>query len=469
LQEDPTTTAVRLLSQLTDEYPMETAAIVLLLFLAIIFILLILFSGKRLKAQLADRKRTQRLERQLLNEQISTKTAELSEKNELIDKLHHAYAEQKEQIGRLTTLLQLERKYASEKVTILEEAKKELSLQFQSVAQRIFDEKNLTFSVQSKEKLHSILSPFQQQLHSFKRRIDDIYHQETQERFSLKQEITHLRDLNRQINREAMNLTNALKGDKKIQGNWGEMILERVLEQSGLRKGHEYETQGGFRDRDNHLLKPDVIIHLPENKEIIIDSKVSLMAWEKYVNCDNRTKKRQHFRAHLDAIKDHVEGLGNKDYTNLKGIRTLDFILMFMPIEAAFAEAFQKDEQLFAQAFTNKIIIVSPTTLLATLRSIDNIWRFEHQHRNSEEIARRASAIYDKLCNFVDDMEKLGKQIETINLTYDGAMTKLSKGRGNLIAQANRFTELGVKAKKELSKTIANHADLEVDEEDCRL
>jgi len=463
--QDLTAITIRILNKLTGEQLILWAVVLLLLVLTLVLVLLMLLSGKRLKMQLTESKTAHRLERQTLTEQLAGKEAELLRKNELIDKLHHLYAEQKEQIGQLTTLLQQERKQSSEKLIILEDAKKELSLQFQALAHRIFDEKSATFSVQSKEKLHSILSPFQEQLHSFKRRIDDIYHQETKERVSLKQEITQLRDLNHRINKEAINLTNALKGDKKIQGNWGEMVLEKVLEQSGLRKGYEYETQGGFRSRDNKLLKPDVIVHLPEGKDIIIDSKVSLVAWEKYVNSDNREEKREHFRDHLRAIRDHVTGLGKKDYTNLNGIRTLDFILMFMPIEAAFAKAFQKDEQLFSLAFSNKIIIVSPTTLLATLRSIENIWRFEHQHRNSQEIARRAGAIYDKLCSFVEDMEKLGKQIETVNSTYEGAMTKLTMGRGNLIAQANRFTELGIKAKKELPRTIKEVADLELDYE----
>lgn len=462
--QDLTTTIISALGELTGEQLIMAAVLLLLLLLPFFLILLLVLSGKRLKMQLAERKMTHRLESRALNEQLAGREAELVRKNELIDKLHHVYAEQKEQIGKLSTLLQQERKHTSEKLAILEDAKKELGLQFQSLAHRIFDEKNLTFSEQSKEKLQMVLSPFQEQLHSFKRRIDDIYHQEAKERVSLKQEISHLRDLNHQINKEAANLTNALKGDKKIQGNWGEMVLERVLEQSGLRKGHEYETQGGFRGRDNQLLKPDVIVHLPEGKDIIIDSKVSLIAWERYVNSDKESEKREHFRDHLDAIKEHVTGLGQKDYTDLKGIRTLDFILMFMPIEAAFAGAFQKDDQLFALAFANKIIIVSPTTLLATLRSIENIWRYEHQHRNSQEIARRAGAIYDKLCNFVEDMEKLGKQIETLNSTYDGAMTKLTTGRGNLVAQANRFAELGVKAKKELSKSIKEGADLELEE-----
>ncbi len=452
-------------SSLNDDQLLVAVIVLPVLLLALPVILLLAFSVRQLKTKLAGNKTALHLRRQNFSERLMEKDKALLQKNQLIEKLYHSHGEQKELIGKLSTLLTQERKQSSEKLALLEDAKEDLSLQFQSLAHRIFDEKATVFSAQSKEKLQSTLTPFQEQLHSFKRRIDDIYHQESQERVSLKQEIIHLRELNHQVNREAVNLTRALKGDKIIQGNWGEMILEKILEQSGLRKGHEYVTQEGFRNHDNQLLKPDVVVHLPEGKDIIIDSKVSLIAWEKYVNSDERKKKQNYFRSHLAAIKDHVTRLGKKDYTDLKGTRTLDFILMFMPIEAAFISAFQKDEQLFSLAFANKIIIVSPTTLLATLRSIENIWRFENQHQNSQEIARRAGAIHDKLCGFVEDMEKLGKQIETVNSTYEGAMTKLTIGRGNLIAQANRFTKLGIKAKKELSRSIKEGADLKVDGE----
>lgn len=456
-----TTTPFNFLNQLTDAQLLFIVVLLTLIILTPILVLVIVLSQKRLKVRHETAVATHHMERQSLSKQLADKEIELEKKNELIDKLHHAYSEQKEQVGHLSGLLQQERKHTAEKLLLHDEAKKELTHQFQSLAHQIFDEKNLAFSVQSKEKLHSILSPFQEQLHSFKRRIDDIYHQEAKERVSLKQEITHLRDLNHQINREAINLTNALKGDKKTQGNWGEMVLERVLERSGLRKGHEYETQGGFRSHNNQLLKPDVVVHLPDGKDIIIDSKVSLVAWEKYVNSQDNDNRQTHLATHLTAIKDHVIKLGRKDYTNMKGVRTLDFILMFMPIEAAFVKAFQDDEHLFSLAYTNKIIIVSPTTLLATLRSIENIWRLDHQHRNSEEIAHRAGAIHDKLCSFVEDMERLGKQIETVNVTYEGAMTKLSSGRGNLVAQAHRFSELGVKSKKELPNSVKQSADLD--------
>ncbi len=369
---------------------------------------------------------------------------------------------QKIQAAKLTALIKNERRHTLEKISLLEDAREELRLQFQSLAQQIFEEKSKSFSNQNKEKLTAILQPFQEQVEAFKTQINSIHLDDTKERASLKTEIQHLRELNHRINSEAINLTKALKGDRKIQGNWGELILERVLETSGLRKGEEYTTQGGFRDRENHLLKPDVILHLPDGKNIIIDSKVSLSAWERFVNSDETKEKEQHLQNHMRAIREHIKGLSNKDYTNLKGIHTLDFVLMFMPIEAAYAEVFQKDDSLFTEAYSKKILIVTPTTLLATLKTIESIWRYEHQSRNAKEIAERAGGMYDKLRAFVEDMEKIGKQISTCMVTYDSAMNKLTRGKGNLILQASKFTELGVKVKKTLPTTITEKVDNDI-------
>lgn len=373
-----------------------------------------------------------------------------------------ALTEEKIQKTKLATQLIQEREHGAEKLLLLEQARDELRLQFQALAQRIFDEKSASFSAQNSERLGALLQPFQEQMASFRKRIDDIYLSDSKERVSLKEEILHLRKLNQQINEEAINLTRALKGDRKLQGNWGEMVLERVLEQSGLRKGHEYETQGGFRDRENQLLKPDVIIHLPDGKDIIVDSKVSLSAWEHYVNCDNEAAKKAFLGKHVLAIREHITGLGKKDYAGVRGIRSLDFVLMFMPIEAAFTTAFQRDEKLFSEAFAQKIIVVSPTTLLATLRTIETIWRFEHQSRNSQEIADLAGSLYNKLCLFVEDMEKIGRQLSSATATYDTAMNRLTHGRGNIIALAHSLPELGVKVKKTLPRTITEESELDL-------
>ncbi len=364
--------------------------------------------------------------------------------------------------ARLITLLKNERKHAAEKLQLLEDAREELRLQFTALAQQIFDEKSARFSELNRDKLEAILQPFNNQLTGLKQEINEIYRNDSRERMSLKNEIVQLRDLNQQVNQEAINLTKALKSDTKIQGNWGELILERVLERSGLRRGLEYETQGGFRDSNNRLLKPDVIVHLPDDKDIIIDSKVSLVSWERYVNCADEGERALHLAAMIRAIREHITTLSKKNYPELTGIHSLDFVLMFMPIEAAFSTAFQEDDNLFGEALTKNIIIVTPTTLLATLRTVENIWQFEHQSKNSLEIARRAGIMYDKFRGFVEEMEKIGKQLATCHSTYDGAILKLTRGRGNLIAQAEQIKELGVQVRKEIPKSITDLAELDL-------
>jgi DNA recombination protein RmuC len=267
-----------------------------------------------------------------------------------------------------------------------------------------------------------------------------------------------LKELNERLNKEALNLTTALKGDKKTQGNWGELVLERVLEQSGLRKGQEYETQGGFRDAENNLLKPDVIIHLPQEKAVIVDSKVSLIAYEKYSSSENPERKEELLKQHINAVESHIKSLSEKDYSNIKGIQSLDFVLMFIPIEPAFNIAFQNNDKLFNQAFEKKIIVVTPTTLLATLKTIENLWRYENQNRNARIIAEKAGNLYDKFRGFVEDIEKLGNQINTVNDTYQNALNKLSKGKGNLISQSQQLVDLGVKVKKEIPRSILDES-----------
>jgi DNA recombination protein RmuC len=395
-------------------------------------------------------------------QRLAQKENEISSCRLHMEEMQTKLTEMKVSAARLETQLLKERQYGAEKLALLEQAREELRLQFQTLAQQIFDEKSAAFSTQNSEKLSAVLLPFQEQINAFRRRIDDIHLNDSKERVSLKEEILHLRELNRRINEEAINLTRALKGDRKLQGNWGELVLERVLEQSGLRKGKEYESQGGFRDQDNQLLKPDVIIHLPDGKDIIVDSKVSLSAWERFVNCDEEGDRQAYLTRHVQAVREHIVSLSRKDYAGLKGVRSLDFVLMFMPIEAAFLTAFQHDESLFSDAFTHKIIVVTPTTLLATLRTIENLWRFEHQSRNSQEIADQAGALYNKLCSFVDDMERIGKQLATCTSTFDAAMNKLTHGRGNIIALAHAFPELGVKVRKSLPRSITEGSELDL-------
>ena len=361
----------------------------------------------------------------------------------------------------LQTRLQEQQKNTTEKIQLLQNAENQLKAQFENLANKIFEDRSQQFSEQNKSNMEHIVSPIKNQLSDFKLRVEAVYENETKDRVSLREEINSLRRDTAKMNQEALNLTRALKGDKKTQGNWGEMILEKVLEQSGLRKGIEYETQGAFRDGENNLFKPDVIIRLPEDKDVIVDSKVSLVAYEQYCALENDQEAANALKAHIKSVREHIKGLSDKDYSGLKGLRSLDFVLLFMPIESAFIAAFQADEKLFTDAFEHKIIVVTPTTLLATLKTIENIWRYERQNENARIIAEKAGTLYDKIRGFVEDLEKLGNQLSTANKTYDGVMNKLTTGHGNLVRQASSFVELGVKVKKTMPKSLTDQAGLD--------
>ncbi|MDX5386177.1 MAG: DNA recombination protein RmuC [Alteromonadaceae bacterium] len=397
-------------------------------------------------SQLEQENRDLRLRAESLSDEFNQLKVELREQQVTLDK---------------------ERRSAAEKMELLEKNRDALKQEFENLANRIFDQKSERFSQQSKTSLDSLLNPFRDQLQDFRKRVEDVYTTETRDRQALRSEIKSLQDLNRQITEEAANLTRALKGDKKVQGNWGELILERVLERSGLRKGVEYETQGSYRDEDNQLLRPDVIVHLPDQRNLVVDSKVSLLAYQQWVVAEEDSARDEALKQHVEAVRSHIRSLSEKDYSQLNGLHSPDFVLLFMPIEPAFVAAFQQDENLFAEAFERKIIVVTPTTLLATLRTIENIWRYERQSQNARRIADRAGAVYDKLRVFVEAMERLGTQLHTAQGTYDNAMNTLTRGRGNLISQANRFVELGVRVKKELPKAIVEQAEVDADDEDA--
>jgi len=381
--------------------------------------------------------------------------------------LQQLFIETKTENAQLQTRMDEQAKNTAEKLKLLLDAEVRLNTQFENLAGKIFDDRSKQFTEHHKTSLDHIVTPLREQLGEFKQRIETVYDNENKDRISLREEIVSLRRDTAQMNQEALNLTRALKGDKKAQGNWGEMILEKVLEKSGLRKGIEYETQGAFRDEDNRLFKPDVIVRLPENKDVVIDSKVSLLAYERYCSTEDDQERVLSLKQHTDAVRDHIKGLSNKSYSDLKGLRSLDFVLLFMPIEAAFIAAFQADERLFTDAFEHKIIVVTPTTLLATLRTIENIWRYERQNENARAIADKAGLVYDKIRGFVDDLDKLGKQLSTVNSTYDGVMNKLTQGNGNLIRQAGSFVELGVKVKKAFPKSITEQAGIDHAEDEA--
>ncbi len=412
------------------------------------------------KRSLEDRIASGELMYDAIRRQCDQLAVEKNMQSGLIAELQEQESQQRSDNARLQTRIEQEQLHTAEKLSLLNEAREQLRLQFAELATGILEEKSASFSKESQEKFAVLLTPFHEQLSSFRQKVDDIHHSETRDRAALQREIASLRSLNQQMTNEAINLTRALKGDKRIQGTWGELVLERVLEQSALRKGVEYETQAVFRDAKNRFQRPDVIVHLPEGRDIIIDSKVSLVAWERYVSTEDEKEQAVFLRSHVHAIGQHVKLLGAKDYGSLTEIRTLDFVLMFMPVEAAFLAAFQADDTLFAEAISRKIILVSPTTLLTTLRTIESIWRYEKQSRNAREIAERAAALYDKFCSFTEDMERMGKQLNSFQNSYESAMTRLSQGRGNLVSKVEQFPQMGVKTKKTIPKSIIDRADL---------
>ena len=305
--------------------------------------------------------------------------------------------------AKLETSLELERKQYGEKLTLLNESKEQLSVAFKNIANEIFDDKSKKLVDNNKESLATVLSPLQDKIRQFEKRVEDTYDKESKQRFALEREIKQLQQMNTQISEDAVNLTNALKGDNKAQGNWGEMILETLLENSGLVKGREYEVQVSLQSTEGGKFQPDVVVHLPESRDIIIDSKVSLKAWDAYCSTNDVDEKAGFLKQHVQSVRSHVKGLSGKDYQNLAGISTLDYVFLFMPIDAAYSVAIQSDPGLSQYAFEKNIVFVSPTMLLTTLKLAQNLWRLDQQNRNAVEIAEKAGALYDKFVNFVGD------------------------------------------------------------------
>ncbi|MFD0862380.1 DNA recombination protein RmuC [Sungkyunkwania multivorans] len=329
---------------------------------------------------------------------------------------------------------------------------------FQILASKILEEKSSKFTEQNKENIKNILTPLQEKIQLFEKKVEQTHKESIDYHAALRQQILGLKELNEQMSKEAVNLTKALKGDSKMQGNWGELVLERVLEKSGLEKDREYTVQQNFTREDGSRAMPDVIIHLPDGKKMIVDSKVSLSAYERYVNAEEEDQKR-FLKEHLISVKKHVEELSGKRYEDLYEIESPDFVLMFIPIEPAFAIALNQDDTLYNKAFEKNIVIVTPSTLLATLRTIDTMWNNEKQQRNAIEIARQAGALYDKFSGFVDDLTKVGKRMDEAKKEYAGAMNKLVEGKGNIITSIEKIKKMGAKAKKALPESILKRAE----------
>ena len=340
-------------------------------------------------------------------------------------------------------------------VKIQEEAK----LQFENLANKILEEKTLKFTEQNQQNLKNILNPLQEKITDFEKKVENTHKESIDYHAALRQQILGLKEMNLQMSKETLNLTKALKGDSKIQGNWGELVLERVLEKSGLEKGREYEIQKSFTTEEGNRVQPDVIINLPDGKKMIVDSKVSLTAYEKYINEEDDEQKSSFLKEHVNSLKRHVEQLGSKNYQHLYQMESPDFVLLFIPIEPAFAIALNEDTQLYNKAFERNIVIVTPSTLLATLRTIDSMWTNQKQQENAYEIARQAGALYDKFDGFVTDLVKIGKKMDEAKTEYEGAMNKLVDGKGNLITSVQKLKIMGAKAKKSLPDAIINRAN----------
>ncbi len=382
-------------------------------------------------------------------EQERQSTLRLQQADDERRRLEGQLRERDGRLAELETRLAAEREQLAARLAFVKEQEQNLRLQFEQLATRIFEEKSQKFTEQNRSGLDTLLSPLREQLKDFREKVETTYGNEARERFALKEQLTRLESLNRQISDDASNLTRALKGDKKLQGNWGEVILSRVLEESGLREGHEYVTQFSVTDEDGQRRLPDVIVRLPENRDIVIDAKVSLVDYEKYCASDDEAERDRALKSHTNALRNHIRLLSEKRYEDLPGLRTLDFVFLFMPVEAAFMLAVEHDPALFREAFDKKIIIVSPTTLLATLRTVESIWRYERQNRNAEKIAKEAGLLHDKFATLLEHLEALGKTLERGQEQYRKTVSSLT-GHGGLVGKVDSLKKLGAKAKKSL-------------------
>lgn len=339
------------------------------------------------------------------------------------------------------------------------ELQEKFTKEFENLANKILEEKTQKFTEQNKENLKNILSPLQDKIQHFEKKVEDTHKESIDYHAALRQQIVSLSEMNAQMSKETINLTKALKGDSKMQGNWGELVLERVLEKSGLEKGREYEVQQAFTSEEGSRILPDVIINLPDGKKMVVDSKVSLTAYERYVNEEDDVQQNIYLKEHVNSVKRHVEQLSDKRYQDIYQMESPDFVLLFIPIEPAFALALQEDLNLYNKAFEKNIVIVTPSTLLATLRTIDSMWTNQKQQENAIEIARQAGALYDKFEGFVSDLIKIGKKMDEAKVEYSSAMNKLTEGKGNLVTSAEKLKKMGAKAKKALPEAILKRAE----------
>lgn len=382
-------------------------------------------------------------ERETIRKEKDFLNLELTKRNSEFENLEKKLREQKDEVEKL------QEKFAND---------------FEVLANKILETKSEKFTKQNKENIDGILKPLQEKIEKFEKKVDDSHKESIDRHAMLRQQIIGLKELNEQMSKEATNLTKALKGDSKTQGNWGELVLERVLEKSGLEKDREYFIQSSFTSDDGKRVLPDVVLHLPDNKKMIVDSKVSLVAYERFVNEEEEDSRAEFLKEHINSLKKHIDQLSDKNYQDIYQIESPDFVLLFVPIEPAFAVAINQDNSLYNWAFEKNIVIVTPTTLLATLRTIDSMWNNEKQQQNALEIATQAGRLYDQFVNLTDDLIKVGNQLNTVKGSYDGTMKKLT-GKGNLVTRVERLKKLGSKASKHINEKLLEKATEDDDQE----
>lgn len=364
----------------------------------------------------------------------------------------------REERSRLQTQIEHERREGTDKLKLLEDAEKRLKEQFENLANRIFEDKGKSLTADNQQRLGTLLKPFQEQMESFRKRVDEIHTHETAQTAGLLKEVQNLASMSERVRVDAENLARAIKGDAKVQGDWGEVIVERIFEASGLVEGEGYSSQKGLRDEDGRLYKPDFVVNLPENKAVIVDSKVSLTAYERYCNTEDEGERTTALQAHLNSVRAHVKELTGKDYTSLLGNRTLDFVIMCIPLEGAYQEALRADKKLLYDLAATRVVVTGPTTLMITLKLIAQIWRRDKESRNAEAIADAAGKMYGQVALIVESMLDSQKKLEQVNLSFDTALKRLKSGRGNLVGRVEQLRKLGAKVNKTIPDAVLEEA-----------
>jgi len=382
-------------------------------------------------------------ELEILKEEKTKLESDIRQKDESLLEVNRELA------AKTADFKNLSDRYNTEKAE-LEKIQQQFQDAFKNLANEILEEKTKKFTQQNKDKLEEILNPLRENIKSFEKKVDDTYVKESKERFALDKEVKRLAELNKKISEDATRLTEALKGESKTQGNWGEMILESILEKSGLEKGREYFTQESFKTDDGRRIQPDVIVRLPENRNVVIDAKVSLTAYERFISAGNEKEQETARRNHMSSVKNHIQELSGKNYQDIYSLGSLDFVMMFMPVEPAYMLAVQIDREIWNYAYERRILLVSPTNLLVSLKMIASLWRQEYQTRNVLEIARQSGDLLDKFYSLLNDLTDLGSRLKSAQKSYDDTLNKLSEGKGNLVRRAEKIKELGARTKKSL-------------------